>query len=112
MQDQVVWNTAHGRWYASSIEVGNYMGDHSAARRPARPLLSDRFSVYWLLAFQTVVLALGAVPVYRLAQRRLGVPVSDLLFCPALPALSSVGYVNRSDFHWECRSYSPAARRH
>ncbi|MCG3137510.1 MAG: hypothetical protein HJJLKODD_01356 [Phycisphaerae bacterium] len=26
--DQVVWNTAHGRWFASSTEVGNYLGDH------------------------------------------------------------------------------------
>jgi len=28
IQDQVVWNTAHGRWYQSSLEVTNYLGDH------------------------------------------------------------------------------------
>jgi len=102
VQDQVVWNTAHGRWYASSIEVGNYMGDHF---KPLVALLAPFYliapSVYWLLAFQTVVLALGAVPVYRLAQRRLGAPGFGLLFALLYLLYPSVGYVNRFDFHWE-----------
>ncbi len=102
VQDQVVWNTAHGRWYASSVEVQNYMGDHF---KPLVAVLAPLYwvtpSVYWLLAFQSVILALGAVPVYQLAVRRLGAPALGLLFALLYQLYPSVGYINRFDFHWE-----------
>jgi uncharacterized membrane protein len=102
VQDQVVWNTANGRWYQSSIEVNNYLGDHF---QPLLALLSlfylIRPSVYWLLMFQTFVLALGAIPVYRLANRHLGTAAGGLVFAIAYLAHPSIGNVNRFDFHWE-----------
>ncbi len=102
IQDQVVWNTAQGDWYASSIEVGNYMGDHL---QPLMALLALLYwiwpSVYWLLGFQTVVLALGAIPVYRLAARRLGGGLYGALFACAYLLYPPLGFLNRFDFHWE-----------
>jgi uncharacterized membrane protein len=102
IQDQVVWNTAHGRWYQSSLEVSNYLGDHF---QPLMALLAIPYriwpSAYILLAFQTIVLALGALPLYRLATRRLNSPLVGLLFATLYLLYPSVGYINRFDFHWE-----------
>lgn len=102
IQDQVVWNTAHGRWYQSSLEVSNYLGDHF---QPLMALLAIPYriwpSAYILLAFQTIVLALGAIPLYRLATRRLNSPLVGLLFATLYLLYPSVGYINRFDFHWE-----------
>ena len=30
IEAQVIWNTWQGDWFASSIEVDNYLGDHAA----------------------------------------------------------------------------------
>ena len=102
IQDQVVWNTAHGRWYQSSLEVSNYLGDHF---QPLMAVLALPYriwpSAYVLLAFQTIVLALGAIPLYRLASRRLNSPLIGLLFATLYLLYPSVGYINRFDFHWE-----------
>lgn len=69
--DQVVWNTAHGRWFRSTIEEGwdILLADHF------QPILLPIALTYWLLEspktlllLQTVALALGALPVYWLAR--------------------------------------------
>jgi uncharacterized membrane protein len=58
-------------------------------------------SAYWLLAFQTVVLPLGAIPVFRLAHRHLKSRGAGLLFAVVYLLYPAVGYINRFDFHWE-----------
>lgn len=100
IQDQVVWNTAQGRPFSSSIEVDNYLGDHV---QPYLALLSLVYMVlpspYVLLAFQSFVLALSAWPLYRLGKRKFNSPAIGLVaaFCGlAYPAL---GFVNRDNFH-------------
>lgn len=102
LQDQVVWNTSRGDLYHTSLETENYLGDHF---QPLMALLSPLYwlapGVYWLLGFQTLALALGAVPVFRLARRRCGSSAAGLVFALAYLMYPAVGYVNRFDFHWE-----------
>ena len=102
IQAQVVWNTSRGYLYHSSVEVDNYLGDHF---QPLMILLAPLCwflpSTYGLLAFQTIVLALGAIPLFRLAQRQLGSPWAGLAFALVYLLYPAVGYINRFDFHWE-----------
>jgi uncharacterized membrane protein len=102
IQDQVIWNTIQGRWFESSIEVNNYLGDHF------QPLVVLLAPIYWvwsspqvLLVLQTIVLSLGAIPTYRLAKRRLQSPFFGLAFALCYLLYPSIGYINRFDFHWE-----------
>src|SRR6185437_2960497 len=56
-------------------------------------------SVYTLLATQTLALALGAVPIFVLAARRLGDERIALLLAVAYLAMPSLSYANLFDFH-------------
>jgi len=102
IQDQVVWNTAHGRLFESSIEVSNYLGDHI---QPYLALLSLVYmlvpSPYVLLAFQSCVLALSAWPLYLLAQRKFNSPAIGLVVAMCCLAYPPLGLLNRFDFHSE-----------
>lgn len=69
---QVWWNTSHGRLFAGSVEVDNYLGDH------ASPIILPLALLYrlWpdarlLLLLQAAALALGAWPLALLARRQL-----------------------------------------
>ncbi len=102
IQSQVIWNTAHGRFFASSLEVSNYLADHLS------PILALLAPLYWiwpdarlLLAFQSLALALGAYPVYRLADAE----IQDRRVASAFALLyllyPAVGFLARFDFHAE-----------
>ena len=69
---QVFWNTSHGRLFAGSVEVDNYLGDHVSPiillLAPLYRLLPDPRT---LLLLQAVALASGALPLALLARRRL-----------------------------------------
>lgn len=101
-QDQVVWNTAQGRLFARSMEVTNDLGDHV---RPYLAVLSLAYlilpSPYVLLAFQSLVLALSAWPLYRLSQRKFNSPTIGLSIAFCALAYPPLGFVNRFDFHSE-----------
>jgi len=102
IMNQVVWNSSQGRLLDRTIEVTSDLGDHI---RPYLAVLSLGYlfvaSPYVLLAFQTVVLSLSAVPLYRLARRQLASPAIALgvVFCSL--AYPPLGFVNRYDFHVE-----------
>lgn len=100
IESQVVWNTYQGRWFASSIEVNQYLGDHFA---PIILLIAPVFALWHdvriLLILQAVALSLGAIPLYGLAYRlwqdepwAFGAATVYLLY----PA---IGFINRFDFH-------------
>lgn len=91
--DQTLWNTIHGRWFRSTFEPGweVLLADH------VEPILLPLSLLYllWpdqkmLLLIQTLGLALGAVPVYRLACDALqaagsGRPTADQKPAPSWP---------------------------
>lgn len=68
--DQIIWNTANGRPFASSVEVRNALGEHFS------PILAALAPLYWawhtpivLLVVQTAVVSLSGLAVYSLAAR-------------------------------------------
>lgn len=70
LQHQVVWNTAHGRWFESSIEVANYLGDHvSFNALPVAALYRLWPSVETLLVLQAAALTAAGVLCYFVARR-------------------------------------------
>ncbi len=102
IQAQVLWNSAQGRWFASSLEVYTYLGDHI---QPLQllfvPLIALGGDVPALLAAQALSLCLGAWPLFHLAQRRLGGPGWAWLLAAAYLAYPALGFINRFDFHPE-----------
>jgi len=100
--DQAVWNSLRGRFlpFTNWGEEGTRLAYHVD---PILVLISPLYLLYsdprTLLVFQTVVVALGAWPIYLLSREKLGAsfcaivfPLSYLLF-PALQA------ANMFDFH-------------
>ena len=70
IKSQVIWNTWQGRWFASSIEVEHYLGDHvQFIFLLLAPLYGLWDNVNIMLIVQSLLLGLGAIPVYRIAQR-------------------------------------------
>jgi len=98
----VVWNSARGRPFESSIEVSNYLADHlSLVLALLAPLYWIWPDVRLLLAVQAFVLALGAYPVYRLARADGVEERPALLFSLLYLVYPALGFINRFDFHAE-----------
>jgi hypothetical protein len=91
----------HGRWF-SSIRGMNWLGDHSSLILiPLAPLFALAPHPLTLLAFQSVALALGALPVWALARREFRAGPMPVM-CAALYLLQpALGYLNLFEFHPE-----------
>ncbi|NLE45167.1 MAG: DUF2079 domain-containing protein [Chloroflexi bacterium] len=102
IKEQVIWNTAHGRLFRSSFEVTNYFADHF---QPVLAILAPLHLLFptpvLLLVIQTITIAIGAMPLYRIGQRRLGNDTISLLVAAAYLLYPSIGFINRFDFHPE-----------
>ena len=73
VHEQVLWNTAHGRIAATSAfaDTDSYLGiDMIPTELLLAPLYALVPSAYTMLFLQTLVLALGAVPVFLLVRDR------------------------------------------
>jgi uncharacterized membrane protein len=100
IKDQVIWNTSRGRWFASSVEVGHYLGDHvQLIFLPVALLYRIWPSVHLLLGLQALGLASGALPLYVLVRSRFQRTGPALLFAAAYLLYPAVGFINRFDFH-------------
>jgi uncharacterized membrane protein len=102
IKEQVIWNTVHGRFFASSVEVENAFADHfqpvMLALMPLYLLLPSPELLLWI---QVIGLAAGAIPLYRLAERRLNSTGLALAVSAAYLLYPAVGFINRFDFHPE-----------
>lgn len=100
IQSQVIWNTSYGRFFASTLEVNNYLGDHV---QPILLLIAPLYRLLpypeLLLGIQAAVLCVGAIPVYRLARRHLPQAWLALLFGLVFLLYPALGFMNRFDFH-------------
>ncbi len=97
---QVIWNTFQGDWFASSIEVEHYLGDHvQLIFVLIAPLFALWENVNTLLILQAALLTLGAVPIFRIARRKLDNPTLALIFAGVYLFYPLIGFVNRFDFH-------------
>jgi uncharacterized membrane protein len=104
--NQVVWNMAHGRPFATTLvyETGGYY-DHF------EPVLALISPLYWLLpdvrvllVVQSIALAVGSVPIYLYARRRLGefgpgFAMLALLLVVAYLLYPPLHSANMNDFH-------------
>jgi uncharacterized membrane protein len=105
---QVWWNTSQGRFFAGSVEVDNYLGDHvSPIILPLAPLYRLWPDARLLLVLQAAALAIGAWPLALLARGRLrphwpqGAHLAALLLAGIYLSYPALGFVNRFEFHEE-----------
>ncbi len=104
---QVVWNTAHGRWFETSIDratnvelVGSYLGNHV---RPILLLLAP-FYCLWpdprlLLILESVALGVAAVPLYWIARHQAVNSTAALIVSCCYLAYPALGFLNLVDIH-------------
>ena len=106
--DQAVWNTAQGRplvftnWRGVDLDLAT----DSRLAMHVEPIYFLIAPLYWvwpspeaLLILQTVVLALGAWPVYWLARERLGSPWAGVTFAAVYLLSPSLEAANLWEFH-------------
>lgn len=100
--DQAVWNSIHGRFlpFTNWGEEGTRLAYHVD---PILILISPLYLIYsdprTLLVFQSVVVALGAWPIYLLARERLGTNLATLVFPLAYLLFPALQAANMFDFH-------------
>jgi uncharacterized membrane protein len=100
--DQAVWNSLRGRLlpFTNWGEEGTRLAYHVD---PILVLISPLYLLYsdprMLLVFQTVVVALGAWPIYLLARERLGSNLAALAFPLAYLLFPALQAANMFDFH-------------
>jgi uncharacterized membrane protein len=104
---QVTWNTAHGRWFETSIDratdaelIGSYLGNHV---RPILLLLAPAYRLWpdprLLLILQSVALGGAAFPLFWIVRRRLADPGVALFVAGCYLAYPALGFLNLVDFH-------------
>jgi uncharacterized membrane protein len=95
---QVVWNTAHGRPYQTTLLESNrvHLAEHVA---PLLALISPAYAwapdPRWLFVMQQAGLALSAIPLYLFAHRRLGgtwLPTLVVAAFFAMPTLDEIAF--------------------
>ena len=100
--DQVIWNTAHGRWFEYSFRNISYVGDHW------QPILLLLVPLKWvsngpesLLVAQAALLGAAALPLYfasrRLIGNEAGAWATVAAYCLGLGVTQAVAF----DFHTE-----------
>lgn len=99
LYDQSVWGYSQGRTVFNTVRGAFPFGDHVA------PILFLLAPLYWifsspimLIVAQTVLLALGAIPVYWLAKQKLGKKFGTA-FALMYLIYPSLQYINLFDFH-------------
>ncbi|MFI5184329.1 MAG: DUF2079 domain-containing protein, partial [Vicinamibacteria bacterium] len=109
LQEQIVWNTAHGRWFATStlastdIDLGRDVILLDALLALPYKLLPDTRT---LLVLQTVAVGLGVLPLYGLARIRLG-PGAALALSAAYLVYLPVHYLNLYEFQVRAFALGP-----
>jgi len=104
---QTVWNTAHGRWFETSLDratnsrlIGSYLSVHVV---PFLLLLAPLYRLWpdpcLLLVLQSAALGGAAIPLYRVARRRTGDPAAALVVACCYLAYPALGFVNLADVH-------------
>ncbi len=100
--DQVIWNTLHGRFFMCTLEFGNVcrmIAHIELVYILVAPLYLIFSSPQTLLILQTLIISLGAFPIYWLSRERLGGGFTPLCFALAYLLYPSLQYGNLVDFH-------------
>ena len=109
--DQPIWNTLHGRFLEETKNDGSQgprLTDHF---EPIFALVSLSFLMYddvkAILILQTVVIALGALPVFWLARDELESEVAGLVFAAVYLLFPALQAANMTEFHAVPLAVSP-----
>jgi uncharacterized membrane protein len=105
--NQVVWNTAHGRWFETSIDrsqntllVGNYLGNHV---RPILLLIAPLYRLWpdprLLLILQSIALGVAAIFLYAAAYMHIQDRGVSFLVAGCYLLYPALGFLNLADFH-------------
>lgn len=101
--DQALWLISHGKGAFLTTRGLYPLQDHFT---PILYLFAPLFWIYdspkALLVFQVIVLAIGAVPLFHIAHRRLGNAGAALLVSVAYLSYPALQRMNIFDFHPEC----------
>jgi len=109
LQEQVFWNTIHGRWLATStlatteIDLGRDVIVLDLLLALPYKLLPDTRT---LLVLQTLAIAAGVVPLYALAKRHLS-PLAGLAFGAAYLAYKPLHFLNLYEFQLRAFALAP-----
>jgi uncharacterized membrane protein len=100
--DQIVWNTTHGRFFATSFVPYNFLGQHVQPVLLLYALLY-RFwaSPYLLLITQALVAAAAAIPLFQVARRLIGWDGVAALVAGAYLTSPYLHHAVNFDFHPE-----------
>ncbi|MFL7792385.1 MAG: DUF2079 domain-containing protein [Anaerolineae bacterium] len=104
---QVTWNTAHGRWFETSVDratntdlIGSHLGIH------VQPILLFLALLYrlWpdprlLLILQSVALGIAALPLYYVIRLLIEDVKTALIVACCYLAYPPLGFLNLVDFH-------------
>ncbi len=99
---QVVWSTTRGHPFETSLvaEATNFLGQHfSPILALFTPLYAIRPDARILLVSQTIIVALGALPLYAYAARKLSGPRWGLGIAIAYLLFPAVHFVTLDEFH-------------
>ena len=100
--EQSIWSTLHGRPFATSFEVHNKLADHFSPFLVVPVLPYALYpSPLTLIVLQALVLGLGAIPIFRIAQRKLSSTVMATVLAMAYLLYPALGFMARFDFHIE-----------
>ena len=112
LYDQVFWNTTQGRWFESTM-TGAMPAPHSQLGDHFTPIFFLVVPFYFayphpetLLVIQTLVIALGAWPIFLLARHLLPAGFA-LLWVTAYLLFIPLAYTNLDDFHETVFSIAP-----
>jgi uncharacterized membrane protein len=100
--DQILWRTARGDIMGMSIEGDNFSNWAFHVEpillfmAPFKLIFTD---TRWLLIVQTIALAIGTIPIYRIAYRQWGKPGIAFAFALLYLLYPTVGWANKFDFH-------------
>ena len=103
--DQVLWNTVHGRFMESTLSLErcdphSFFLDHFS---PALLVIVPFYALIprpeTLIVFQTIALALGALPIYLLARRFLARGRERLVWVAAYVLSAPLAWITFDDFH-------------
>ncbi|MDQ6905871.1 MAG: DUF2079 domain-containing protein [Chloroflexota bacterium] len=103
--DQIIWNSAHGRWFATSFVPYNFLGQH------VQPVLLLYALLYrlWpspelLLISQSLLAAAAAIPLFHVARRLIRHEVLAAIVAGAYLLSPYLHHAVNFDFHPETMS--------
>ncbi len=100
LQEQVIWNTSEGRWFESSPEVDNFLGDHFSPLLLLVALIYRLFPCsLTLFIIQSGSATLAVWALYRISQVHLASSKLRILFLAILVLYRPLAGMLLFDFH-------------